>query len=143
MARPLWPGYRGAGRAVEALLPLMYARHFDLTQDPFSIAPDPRFLFMSDRYREVLAHLLFGITGTGKTTVCRCFLEQIPAACKVAIVFNPKLSVMELPQTICEEFHAAVNATHGSISPKSYVDALKVFLIDAKSRRRAQQCADH
>ena len=65
----------------------MYARHFDLRQDPFSIAPDPRFLFMSDRHREALAHLLFGVTGTGgfvlftgdigtgKTTVCRCFLE--------------------------------------------------------------------
>jgi general secretion pathway protein A len=121
----------------------MYARHFDLKQDPFSIAPDPRFLFMSDRHREALAHLLFGVTGTGgfvlftgdigtgKTTVCRCFLEQIPEACNVAIVFNPKLSVMELLQNICEEFHVAVDTSLGSISLKTYVDALNVFLLQS------------
>ena len=121
----------------------MYARHFDLKQDPFSIAPDPRFLFMSDRHREALAHLLFGVTGTGgfvlftgdigtgKTTVCRCFLEQIPAACHVAMVFNPKLSVLELLQNICEEFHVTVDASVGHISLKSYVDALNVFLLQS------------
>ena len=121
----------------------MYARHFDLKQDPFSIAPDPRFLFMSDRHREALAHLLFGVTGTGgfvlftgdigtgKTTVCRCFLEQIPAACNVAMVFNPKLSVMELLQNICEEFHVTVDTSVGSISLKSYVDALNAFLLQS------------
>ena len=121
----------------------MYARHFDLKQDPFSIAPDPRFLFMSDRHREALAHLLFGVTGTGgfvlftgdigtgKSTVCRCFLEQIPEACNVAIVFNPKLSVMELLQNICEEFHVTVDTSVGSISLKSYVDALNVFLLQS------------
>jgi general secretion pathway protein A len=121
----------------------MYARHFDLKQDPFSIAPDPRFLFMSDRHREALAHLLFGVTGTGgfvlftgdigtgKTTVCRCFLEQIPAACNVAMVFNPKLSVMELLQNICEEFHVAVDTSMGGLSLKSYVDALNVFLLQS------------
>ena len=121
----------------------MYARHFDLRQDPFSIAPDPRFLFMSDRHREALAHLLFGVTGTGgfvlftgdigtgKTTVCRCFLEQIPEACNVAIVFNPKLSVMELLQNICEEFHVAVDTSIGSVSLKTYVDALNVFLLQS------------
>ncbi len=121
----------------------MYARHFDLKQDPFSIAPDPRFLFMSDRHREALAHLLFGVTGTGgfvlftgdigtgKTTVCRCFLEQIPEACNVAIVFNPKLSVMELLQNICEEFHVTVDTSVGSVSLKTYVDALNVFLLQS------------
>jgi len=69
----------------------MYAPFFGLKQAPFSIAPDPRYLFMSERHREALAHLLFGLDGgggfvlltgeigAGKTTVCRCFLEQIPA----------------------------------------------------------------
>jgi general secretion pathway protein A len=121
----------------------MYSRHFDLTQDPFSIAPDPRFLFMSDQHREALAHLLFGVSGTGgfvlftgdigagKTTVCRCFLEQIPTGCNVAIVFNPKLSVMELLQTICEEFHVSVDTTLGATSLKSYVDALNVYLLQS------------
>ena len=74
----------------------MYAKSFGLAQDPFSIAPDPRYLFMSERHREALAHLLYGLgggggfvllsgeIGTGKTTVCRCFLEQLPANCNVA-----------------------------------------------------------
>jgi general secretion pathway protein A len=121
----------------------MYARHFALNKDPFSIAPDPRFLFMSDRHREALAHLLFGVKGTGgfvlftgdigtgKTTVCRCFLEQIPAGCNVAIVFNPKLSVLELLQTICEEFHVAVDSSASGSSLKPYVDALNVFLLQS------------
>lgn len=125
----------------------MYARHFNLTHDPFSIAPDPRFLFMSDRHREALAHLLFGVQGTGgvvlltgeigtgKTTVCRCLLEQIPASCHVAIVFNPKLSVIELLQTVCEEFH--IPMTESWTSPpgvKSYVNALNVFLLASHAR---------
>ena len=83
----------------------MYARYFGLKQPPFSIAPDPRYLFMSERHREALAHLLYGVRGgggfvlltgeigAGKTTVCRCFLEQIPKRCNVAYIFNPKLTV--------------------------------------------------
>ena len=70
----------------------MYKQFFQLAHAPFSIAPDPRYLFMSERHREALAHLLYGVNsgggvvlltgdiGTGKTTVCRCFLEQLPAA---------------------------------------------------------------
>ncbi len=119
----------------------MYARHFGLTRDPFSIAPDPRFLFMSERHREALAHLLYGVAGTGgfvlltgdigtgKTTVCRCFLEQIPATCQVAVVFNPKLSVLELLQTICEEFQVVL--APGALSLKSSVDALNAFLLQS------------
>jgi general secretion pathway protein A len=121
----------------------MYARHFGLKNDPFSIAPDPRFLFMSERHREALAHLLFGVSGTGgfvlftgdigtgKTTVCRCFLEQIPEACQVAMVFNPKLSALELLQTICQEFHLVVDADAGAASLKTYIDALNVFLLQS------------
>eukprot|EP01030_Chromulinospumella_sphaerica_P025095 gene25095-25212_t len=82
----------------------MYTHYFHLKQSPFSIAPDPRYLFMSERHREALAHLLFGVCsgggfvlltgeiGAGKTTVCRCFMEQIPENCKLAYIFNPKLS---------------------------------------------------
>jgi general secretion pathway protein A len=83
----------------------MYAAYFGLKHEPFSIAPDPRYLFMSERHREALAHLVYGVgggggfvllsgeIGTGKTTVCRLFLEQIPANCNVAYIFNPKLTV--------------------------------------------------
>src|SRR5690606_20398306 len=103
----------------------MYASGFGLQREPFSIAPDPRFLFMSARHREALAHLLYGVgggggfvlltgeIGAGKTTVCRAFLEQIPPHCAVAYIFNPKLTVPELLQSICDEFRVAVPAAAG------------------------------
>ncbi|MBX3587300.1 MAG: AAA family ATPase [Ramlibacter sp.] len=129
----------------------MYAKHFGLTQDPFSIAPDPRYLFMSERHREALAHLLYGLggtgtadgtpaggagggfvllsgeIGTGKTTVCRCLLEQIPAHCNVAYIFNPKLTVIELLQTVCDEFHIAVPP--GATTAKDFIDPLNAHLL--------------
>jgi general secretion pathway protein A len=130
----------------------MYAHHFGLTQDPFSIAPDPHYLFMSERHREALAHLLYGVAGpgsaaggagggfvlltgdigTGKTTVCRCFLEQIPAGCHVAYIFNPKLTVTELLQSICDEFHITVpQANTGTATVKNYIDALNARLLQS------------
>ncbi|MCJ7799818.1 MAG: AAA family ATPase [Polaromonas sp.] len=117
----------------------MYAKFFGLSQDPFSIAPDPRYLFMSERHREALAHLLYGLgggggfvllsgeIGTGKTTVCRCFLEQIPANCKVAYIFNPKLSVPELLRSIGDEFH--IDLPQGAASAKDFIDPLNAFLL--------------
>ena len=137
----------------------MYSQHFGLEQDPFSIAPDPRFLFMSERHREALAHLLYGVSardirasgtgggfvvltgdiGTGKTTICRCFLQQIPASCHVAYIFNPKLTVPELLQTVCEEFHISLG-TSASAPPtvKDRVDALNTFLL--QSHAQGQSC---
>jgi len=130
----------------------MYTAHFGLSQDPFSIAPDPRYLFMSERHREALAHLLYGVAGgaqvtggcgggfvlltgdigTGKTTICRCFLAQIPPNCHVAYIFNPKLSVLELLQSICEEFHIAIKAANaGALTAKDYIDALNAFLLQS------------
>ena len=117
----------------------MYAPFFGLKQAPFSIAPDPHYLFMSERHREALAHLLYGLDGgggfvlltgeigAGKTTVCRCFLEQIPASCNVAYIFNPKLTVTELLQAICDEFHVPVPP--GAQTVKGYVDPLNAFLL--------------
>ena len=120
----------------------MYAQFFGLTQEPFSIAPDPRYLFMSERHREALAHLLYGLgggggfvllsgeVGAGKTTVCRCFLEQVPRRCNVAYIFNPKLTVRELLKTVCDEFH--IPYTHlglGAPTVKDYVDPLNDFLL--------------
>ncbi|WP_426144437.1 AAA family ATPase [Polaromonas sp. DSR2-3-2] len=131
----------------------MYAHHFGLSQDPFSIAPDPRYLFMSERHREALAHLLYGVAGphgaaggsgggfvlltgdigTGKTTICRCFMEQIPAGCHVAYIFNPKLTVTELLQSVCQEFHITTAAAAASGPPtlKDYIDALNAFLLQS------------
>ncbi|WP_286744229.1 ExeA family protein, partial [Aquabacterium sp. UBA2148] len=118
----------------------MYASHFGLKQAPFSIAPDPRYLFMSERHREALAHLLYGVgggggfvlltgeIGAGKTTVCRCFLEQIPRRCNVAYIFNPKLSTGELLQSICDEFRIPLPGGPEA-SLKAHVDALNEFLL--------------
>ncbi|HEY8973036.1 MAG TPA: AAA family ATPase [Burkholderiaceae bacterium] len=122
----------------------MYAPFFGLKQKPFSIAPDPRYLFMSERHREALAHLLYGVQGgggfvlltgeigAGKTTVCRCFLEQIPARCNVAYIFNPKLSALELLVTVCHEFGIKFPPLTAAGTPpgvKDYVDGLNEYLL--------------
>jgi general secretion pathway protein A len=123
----------------------MYKEYFRLNEMPFSIAPDPRFLFMSDRHREALAHLLYGVQGeggivlltgeigTGKTTLCRSLLQQIPAHIDIAFILNPKMSVTELLQTICEEFKIAVVPGDGT---KAFVDAIHGYLLQANARGR-------
>jgi general secretion pathway protein A len=119
----------------------MYASFFGLKHEPFSIAPDPRYLYMSKRHREALAHLLYGVKGgggfvllsgeigAGKTTVCRCFLEQIPKRSNVAYIFNPKLTVNELLQSVCEEFRIEVPVEGREPTVKDYVDALNDYLL--------------
>lgn len=120
----------------------MYARYLGLGQLPFSIAPDPRFLFMSERHREALAHLLYGVrggggfvlltgeVGAGKTTVCRCFMEQIPKRCNVAYIFNPKLTVLELLRTVCDEFRIPYrHQGPGSATIKDHIDPLNEYLL--------------
>jgi general secretion pathway protein A len=123
----------------------MYAPYFGLKHEPFSIAPDPRYLFMSERHREALAHLLYGVKGggggfvlltgeigAGKTTVCRCLLEQIPKRSNVAYIFNPKLTALELLKTVCEEFHVPVEAAApgAALTAKDYLDPFNRFLLE-------------
>ncbi len=124
----------------------MYAAHFGLTEAPFSITPDPRYLYMSDRHREGLAHLLYGIgegggfvqltgeVGTGKTTLCRCLLEQLPAEVDVALILNPKLTDVELLAAVCDELRIAYPA--GTTSRKLLIDGLYQHLLDAHGRGR-------
>ena len=122
----------------------MYAPFFGLKHEPFSIAPDPRYLFMSERHREALAHLLYGVNsgggfvllsgeiGAGKTTVCRCFLEQIPRRCNVAYIFNPKLTVLELLESVCQEFgipHPELGRGESRATVKDYLDPINNFLL--------------
>ncbi|MBJ7311760.1 AAA family ATPase [Rugamonas sp. CCM 8940] len=127
----------------------MYTQFFNLKQSPFSIAPDPRYLFMSERHREALAHLLYGVgggggfvlltgeIGAGKTTVCRCFMEQIPDNCKLGYIFNPKLSVEELLLSVCDEFRIELAPQGaGAVSVKTYVDAINRYLLAS----HAQAC---
>ena len=118
----------------------MYYEYFGLNEAPFSIAPDPRYLYMSDRHREALAHLLYGIrsdggfilltgeVGTGKTTVCRCLLEQIPDDVDIAFVLNPKLTAVELLATACDDL--GIDYPEGA-SIKILVDRLNEFLLSA------------
>jgi general secretion pathway protein A len=124
----------------------MYNEYFGFKEAPFSIAPDPQFLYMSDRHREALAHLLYGLktdggfvlltgeVGTGKTTICRCLLEQIPEDSEVAFVLNPKLSVVEMLTTICDEL--GIDYPPGNRSNKVFIDALNNFLLEAHSQGR-------
>jgi general secretion pathway protein A len=122
----------------------MYHDHFGLLEAPFSIAPDPRYLYMSERHREALAHLLYGMesdgafilltgdVGTGKTTVSRCLLEQVPEDTNLALVLNPKLNSIELLQVICDELRISYKKTE--LSVKALVDYINRYLLGAHAQ---------
>jgi len=122
----------------------MYLDYFGLLEAPFSIAPDPRYLYMSERHREALAHLMYGLesdgafilltgdVGTGKTTVSRCLLEQVPDDTNLALVLNPKLNSIELLQVICDELRIAYEKT--DLSVKALVDYINRYLLGAHAQ---------
>jgi len=122
----------------------MYNEYFGFKQAPFSIAPDPRYLYMTEQHRDALAHLVYGLNseggcilltgevGTGKTTICRCLLEQIPEQAKVALVLNPKVSEIELLETICDELDIDYPETNNSA--KTYTDRIYKFLIESNRK---------
>ena len=125
----------------------MYTSFFGLNEKPFSITPDPRYLFMSERHGEALAHLVYGVTesggfiqltgevGTGKTTLVRSLLlNRMPENADVAVVLNPKISVHEFLQAICEELHIDITGAKDSI--KALNDALNERLLEAYSEDR-------
>ena len=121
----------------------MYNEYFGFKESPFSIAPDPRYLYMTEQHREALAHLVYGLNseggcilltgevGTGKTTVCRCLLEQIPEQSNIALVFNPKVTATELLATICDEL--GIEYPEGENSVKTYIDRINAFLLQANA----------
>jgi len=122
-----------------AVMSTLYASHFSLSEAPFSIAPNPRFLFMSEQHREALAHLLYGIghdggfvlltgeVGTGKTTLCRCLLEKVPEDTDVAFIINPRLSVVDLLANICDELGISYSADN--LNNRLLVDAINHYLL--------------
>ncbi len=124
----------------------MYTAHFGLTEPPFSIAPNPRFLYMSPRHREALAHLVYGIegsgffvqltgeVGTGKTTLCRCLLDQLPDNVDVALILNPRISERGLVATICDELHVAYDPATAEL--KDLVDHLNRYLLERHAQGR-------
>jgi len=117
----------------------MYHQYFGLSESPFSISVNPRYLFMSPRHRDALAHLLYGVgsgggfilltgeVGTGKTTINRCLLEQLPDTTDLAVVLNPALSAVELLATVCDEF--GIKYPAGTDSLKVLTDGLHQFLL--------------
>lgn len=124
----------------------MYSKYFGLKEPSFSIAPDPQYLFLSEQHKEALAHLLYGAgesggfvlltgeVGTGKTTVCRAFLEQIPEGVDVALILNPAMTANELLLGICDEFRIPV--PEGERSVKLLVDRLNRYLLEAHANGR-------
>lgn len=124
----------------------MYTKFFGLNEKPFSITPDPRYLFMSERHGEGLAHLVYGVTesggfiqltgevGTGKTTLVRTLLSQLPEKVDVALILNPHLSALEFLTAICEELH--ITLPQEKNSPKALVDALNWHLLAAHAAGR-------
>lgn len=118
----------------------MYNDFFGFKKKPFTIAPDPRFLYMSERHRDALAHLLYGISsgggfvmltgevGTGKTTVCRCLLEQLSSNVRLAYILNPKLDAIELMATMCDELR--IEYEPGEKSLKAFTDLLRDRLLE-------------
>lgn len=118
----------------------MYLDYFGLKENPFSIAPNPDFLFMSERHKEALAHLTFGLgetggfvlltgeVGTGKTTVSRALLKQLPENTQVAMVLNPSLTELELLATVCDELK--IDYDKASFSVKDFGDVIRQRLLE-------------
>ncbi|MCC5860922.1 MAG: AAA family ATPase [Gammaproteobacteria bacterium] len=124
----------------------MYLQFFGLNEKPFAITPDPRYLYMSARHADALAHLLYGISesggfiqltgeiGTGKTTLVRSMLEQAPENADIALILNPQVTATEFLQGICDELGIAPPEAPGST--KALVDALNTHLLAAHARGR-------
>jgi len=124
----------------------MFGQFFNLDESVFSIAPNPKYLYLSKQHEEALAHLVYGVTrkggfvcltgdiGTGKTTVCRCMFEQLPENTDIAFVINPKFTPLELLASICDELHIGYSTFQPSI--KEYVKKLYIYLIDAHAKGR-------
>jgi general secretion pathway protein A len=125
----------------------MYLQFFGLTEKPFAITPDPRYLYLSARHADALAHLVYGINeaggfiqltgevGTGKTTTIRSLLARAPKNAEIALILNPRLSATEFLRTLCEELGLAAN-DHADGENKALVDLLNRYLLAAHGQGR-------
>jgi general secretion pathway protein A len=124
----------------------LYNKYFHFAEQPFSIAPDPHFIYMSARHQEGLAHLLYGINrgggfvaltgevGTGKTTLCHCLLQQLPSDIDLALILNPKLNATELLAAICDELGVSYDKNLPAL--KNLIDLLNLHLLAAHANGR-------
>jgi len=125
----------------------MYQEFFSLKEQPFSISPDPDFLFLSDRHKEALAHLMYGLqgnggfvlltgeVGTGKTTVCRALLEDMPAETDIAFILNPAQTEVELLATICDQLKIEYEQSRASL--KTLFDAISGWMLHNLEKGRS------
>ncbi len=125
----------------------MYNSYFGFAETPFTITPDAKFLYLSPRHGDALAHLRYGLfesngfvlltgeVGTGKTVLCRCVLDQLPEAIDAALILNPRQTALELMANICDELHIPYPNNVASI--KLLIDLLNRHLLEnhAKGRR--------
>ena len=125
----------------------MYLEHFRFVREPFSIAPDPGFLYLSEGHNEALAHLQYGLNhggfvlitgevGTGKTTLLRNLVRMTPENMDLAFILNPRLTAKELLETICEEL-AVIHDKNTTLSIKQYIDLLNQYLLRAHREGRS------
>lgn len=122
---------------------MIYEHYFQLSQRPFSIAPNPNFLYASGQYQEALAALEYGMlhrggfvlltgeVGTGKTTLCKFLLQSVPNDTEVALILHPQLDRLELLQLICKEFGIA---TENDQRESQLIEALTEFLLSVYSK---------
>lgn len=123
----------------------MYTDFFGLNEKPFAITPDPRYLYLSRRHADALAHLIYGISesggfiqltgevGTGKTTLIRSLLEQLPEKAEIALILNPQLSSKEFLEGICEEL--GIETPEGE-SVRAVIGSLNTHLLKAHAEGR-------
>ena len=125
----------------------MYETHFGLNELPFSIAPDPAFLFLSDAHNEALAHLMYGFShggfvmitgevGTGKTTLLRNLINRTPPELEVAFILNPRLTARELLETLCDELGVSY-PENADLSIKQLIDLLNKHLLQTYQEDRS------
>lgn len=120
----------------------MYLDYFHLTQAPFSITPDPEFVYLSEKHQESLAHLVYGVTrgggagfvqltgevGTGKTTISRLFLQKLPEGTQAALILNPIITPVELLENIYKEFKLPLKGVEGHLN--AMIDRLNQRLLE-------------
>ena len=124
----------------------MYGKYFNIDEGAFSIAPNPKYLYLSPQHQEALAHLLYGVTrpggfvlitgeiGTGKTTICRSLFQEAPEETDIALIINPKLNVNDLLASICDELKISYPKTHPT--SKTYISKLNEHLIKTHAEGR-------